>query len=173
MSVVLAWETSPDLYPFDQNAYRVEVYRDGVKIAATTPWGMFEDTANEDPSASYEVRYHTLGPGEVKRVRTPEIRAWKRPAESCKVTFCFNRPDSSPWAGRKAKFVCMPQEHWVRDLWCDVNGYGYVILAWDWRILATIEGLPSRLDFAVPRVPEIALGDIKGTWVPLDYRRVV
>jgi hypothetical protein len=187
MSLVLNWETPPDLFSFSQMAFKTRVYRafrtdtpDGnntyspeVLLTPSSTWGVYEDPEVNDPaSVRYRVTY--LGPCDttIREISNCDIRVWRRPGNSCRINLCCTRPDSSPWIGRRIKFVNMPTESYVRDLYTNIDGQAMAILEWDWLMRLTMDGWDQALQFVVPRVQEIAVPNLTrfGSWIPLETR---
>ena len=178
MSLLLSWETPPELYDALRAASSAQLHRipgSGLPsqlVADGLSWGFYEDEGNNDPTASYTVTYTSSV--STLRICDVDIRRWVRPADTCRIDFTFVRPDSAPWSGRRLKLRDIPGHGWVRDLWTGKHGRTAIVLTHGARIRLEIEGMMEALEFVVPhehRVDWTVLPDF-GTWVRVDARAV-
>lgn len=180
MSLLLSWETPPELYDTMQAAVVAELTRgfrgiDDVSYKTVTdklPWGFYEDVGTSDVTARYTIQYTNQTGDKSIVINDTSIRRWVRPANSCRIEFAFTRPDTAPWAGCRVKLMDMPSQHWVRDLWMNRDGTGHMILQYGAVARLEVEGLSMALEFAVPHKPTLYWRDLQdtGTWVRVDER---
>lgn len=179
MTLLLSWETPPELYDAKQSAYAVEICRKTPEPGAPSQtvgggqqWGFYEDVGNTDPSYIYTIRYTDMDGAVRQVINDTYIRRWRRPTNTCRIDFLYTRPDSAPWTGRRMKLCDLPLHHWVRDLWCDHHGKAHIVLEWGQHVRLEVEGFDRALEFAVPRLHTLEAGDLEayGSWVRADAR---
>jgi hypothetical protein len=183
MSLLLSWETPAELWDLRRSASSAQLSR---LLPGTLPeqpwqvvgsgiaWGFYEDTNNDDPTATYRVRY-TYGDSAPLTLEDCDIRRWRRPDDSCRVDFAFRRPDSAPWGGRRLKLFDMPGMGWIRDIWCDFEGKAHIVLLYGQRCRLEIEGEMNALEFVVPRrrhIEDWMSLSTYGTLVRVDQRSI-
>lgn len=177
MSLVLFWENPPGL--IDLNVRKVAIRRyssvNGISVIAIEDacWGMEVDSENDDTSAMYEITY--LGPvGETKaRIDNRDVQRWKRPDESCLITWELVKPDGSPDANR---ILEISDRHvtgnYIRRLALNHAGKARFVAGYGVRLTYFLEGDLYELDAVAPHLREVTHEKLKesGSQLIHDHR---
>jgi hypothetical protein len=173
MSLLLSWETQPEVLEVSYASLRRR-YEDNLPyqvVATGMGWGFYED---ESPGKDYEVDYWRDNGTILTTVKTESIRKWNRPADTCKISFSYTNPNSTPWSVRRIKFLSVPTHTWVQDVYTGRDGKCEAIFQWGNVLRMEVEGEAKALEFVVPKLHGITVEDLGkyGSFVRMDMRSV-
>jgi hypothetical protein len=173
MSLLLSWETQPEILEIATATLRrrYESHLPYQVVATGMGWGFYEDTS---PGADYEVDYYRDNGTLLTTVKTEQIRKWERPAASCKVSFSYLNPNSTPWRLRKIKFLSIPTHTWVQDIFTGRDGKCEAVFAWGSVLRMEVEGEDKALEFGVPKLHYVDADELGkwGSFVRMDNRSI-
>lgn len=173
MSLLLSWETQPEILEIAYAVLRRK-YEDHLPyqvVASGMGWGFYED---ESIGSFYEVDYFRDNGTILTTVKNEGIRKWERPANTCKISFSYTNPNSTPWSLRKIKLLSVPTNSWVQDIYTGRDGKCDVVLQWGSVVRMEVEGEDNALEFVVPKLRSVNADELGkwGSFVRMDNRSI-
>lgn len=177
MSLLLSWENPTELFSRPQRAAVVSRWLGQMNPAIVTrdsPWGMCEDTENDDPLARYQVDYVNADGSPAFSVLDRDIRRQRDATTLCRITFELVRADGFPDAGREisASDDAGGSGLYHRTVATNQEGKAFMVFRPGVRLLFRLEGAPMALDVAIPSRPLVTWAELieLGSQVPTDMR---
>jgi hypothetical protein len=181
MSLILTWDNPQE--SFTPVLHHVEIWRGtpdpfagNQPIATDAPWGLFEDLNENNELQQYAVVYVDYGGGWTVIINNFDIRRYKRPDDTCKISFNLVQPDGSPDSGRDIEISDEPSgSAFTRRIVTNLKGHAIFFGKYGRRLLLRIDGREKALDFVVPKTREISHEALRGfgTEIESDRRGLV